>query len=120
MRFIIPALFTALLCLNALPSSDTTTLPHFLINLERTADGVKAQCTEGCTWKNISITTKSYVPVYLDKSGISSKPITKQGAKDSFAFSITTTKDDIVKFSSINGTAWLKLSFNLRKGQRQA
>jgi hypothetical protein len=120
MRFIIPALFTALLCLNALPSSDTTNLPHFLISLERTVDGISAQCTEGCAWKTVAITTKPYVPVYLDESGISSKSITKQGTKNSFAFSITTTKGDIVKFSAIDGTAWLKLSFTLREGQQQA
>lgn len=119
MRLIIPVLFTALLCFNFLPSNKATDLPHFQISLERTADGISAQCTEGCAWTNVSIATKPYAMVYLNESGISSKPMSEQDATNSFAFSFKTTKDNKVEFSSIHGTAWLKLSFILKKGQQQ-
>jgi hypothetical protein len=119
MRLIIPVLFIALLCFNFLPSNRTTDLPHFRINLERTADGISAQCTEGCAWKEVAITTRPYATVYLNESGISSKPMSGQDATNSFAFSFKITNDNKVAFRSIHGTAWLKLSFLLKKGRQQ-
>lgn len=118
MRVSLFALLGMLYSCTSSPAYTTTdaNLSPFKIEIERTPNGLSASCTEGCNWKNLS--SSSETTLHLNRRGISTDLPTVQAPLGTFSFTVTEDGDQL-QFISYGGTAWTKLHFTLREGQRQ-
>ncbi|MEO6133177.1 MAG: hypothetical protein ABIQ02_15150 [Saprospiraceae bacterium] len=93
-------------------------LAKFLILVETTEDGIVLTCPEGCAWKQLTFTLKTFNAQPIDQNGMRSvnkADDAQENALANFLFTIKKTQTG-VDFEGLIGTAWTKLSFSCPTG----
>lgn len=91
------------------PISKTIAPASFSMRIERTENGIAAQCSEGCRWTSVTADCAGCVH-RIDATGIG--PASKLDDPEvSFAFNLQEFEGKLVA-TSIKGTAWTKLSWS--------
>ena len=89
--------------------SKTVAPASFSMKIERTDNGITAQCTKGCRWTSVSADCAGCVH-RIDATGIG--PASKvEDPEVVFAFNLQEFEGKLVA-TSIKGTAWTKLSWS--------
>ena len=89
--------------------SRTVAPVSFSMTIERTDNGITAQCTRGCRWTSVTADCAGCVH-RIDATGIG--PASKvEDPEVVFAFNLQEIKGKLVA-TSIKGTAWTKLSWS--------
>lgn len=97
-------------------------LKDFKIAIEKTDNGIKMQCFEGCAWLNLEFSVNYQQPQSIDAFGMTEldkNPSDNDPKLADFLFIITKTEKGIV-LKGLGGTAWTDLSFSLAKNKKQA
>ncbi|MTI20378.1 hypothetical protein E1176_05025 [Fulvivirga sp. RKSG066] len=106
--------------LPAQSNQPTDELQGFKILVEKTADGIKLQGIEGCSWTDLAFNLNNDRPQAIAEYGMADFEETKKASVDSdFLFTIIRTEKGIV-LKGHKGTAWTDLSFTLSNNSTQA
>ncbi|PLX05214.1 MAG: hypothetical protein C0595_00430 [Marinilabiliales bacterium] len=99
-----------------------TDLKDFEIIIEKTTDGLKLECKKGSAWINLSFSLSDKKEMAIDEYGMSDLNRVSANKNSKLAdYLITIMKtDEGIKLKGVEGTAWTKLSFTLKNGERQA
>lgn len=94
----------------------------FKIIMEKTDDGIKMTCENGCAWKELTFSINEFEWQTVDEYGmteVNKSSSDKEPKQAEFLFTLKKTKEGII-LKGIEGTVWTDLSFSLLKYQRQA
>lgn len=90
----------------------------FEIHVTQTRKGIDLVCKEGCAWQRLTFNTPNkYKPQAINRFGMIKDSDAKL-SNDNFAFTIQKT-DKGMSLNTIQGTAWLDLSFSMKNGQER-
>ena len=87
-------------------------LAHFRIVWERSDSGLRAECSDGCLWKELTFACPTDCQPLVDANGLNSDSLAK-AQPSAFAFRIQRTFDGL-RAESLRGTAWQALSYGCR------
>ena len=87
-------------------------LAHFRIVWERSDAGFRAQCSDGCLWKELTFACRADCRPLVDATGLNADSLAK-AQPSGFAFRIQPTFDGL-RAESLRGTAWQALSYGCR------
>jgi len=103
------SLFAGLAACHKQTVSNTIAAASFSIKIERTDQGIAAQCTQGCRWTSVTANCAGCVH-RIDATGIG--PASQvEDPEVAFAFNVQELEGKLVA-TSIKGTAWTKLSWS--------
>jgi len=94
---------------------------EFKIVVEKTENGIKMTCKNGCAWKELTYSINNYKPQAVDEYGmteLNKNSSDKDSNLSDFLFTLTKTEKGI-ELKGIEGTAWTNLSFSVSKNQQQ-
>lgn len=94
----------------------------FKIIMEKTDDGIKMTCENGCAWKELTFSINEFEWQTVDEYGmteVNKSSSDKEPKQAEFLFSLKKTKEEII-LKGIEGTLWTDLSFSIPKDRRQA
>ena len=100
----------------------STDLKDFKVLVEKTDNGIKMICENGCAWKELTYSINDYKPQAIDEYGmteLNKNSSNKDSNLTDFLFTLTKTEKGI-NLKGIEGTAWTDLSFSLSKNKQQA
>lgn len=95
-----------------------STIPNFLIEVQKTNNTVKLVCLSGCNWKELHYTTtNANLLQAIDQYGMTELSkrdrIEVEGESNNFLFTIE-QHNSTITLSGIEGTAWKELSFSCK------
>ncbi|HMQ08475.1 MAG TPA: hypothetical protein PKC30_14335 [Saprospiraceae bacterium] len=91
---------------------------EFLIQIQKTDNGVEMNCEKGCWWKRLTFSLSVNNQVFVNQSGTVRKIDTvndESNPMHAFLLSVHKTKTGL-QLLGIQGTSWKKLSFDCRPG----
>lgn len=97
-------------------------LQGFKIIIEKTEDGIKMQCIEGCEWLGLTFDLNNERPRSIDQNGVSEMEESfseKVIYSATFLFTLNKTEGGIA-LKGIEGTEWIDLSFSIADNEKQA
>jgi len=100
----------------------STDLKDFKVVIEKTDNGIKMTCENGCAWKELTYSINDNKPQAVDEYGmteLNKNSTDKDSNLTDFLFTLTKTEKGI-ELKGIEGTAWTELSFSLSKNKQQA
>ena len=100
----------------------STDLKDFKVLVEKTDNGIKMICENGCAWKELTYSINDYKPQAIDEYGmteLNKNSLDKDSNLTDFLFILTKTEKGI-KLKGIEGTARTDLSFSLSKNKQKA
>lgn len=102
--------------------STKTEIKDFKIIIEKTTDGLKLECKKGSAWINLSFSLGDNKEMAIDEYGMSdsNKVLANKNSKLADYLITIMKTDEGIKLKGVEGTAWSKLSFTLKDGERQA
>ena len=103
-------------------TATNTTLKPFQLKMEKTTEGMKISCLEGCAWSELTFSKNEYQSQIIDEYGMvdakKKNPVKESDQLADFSISVIKTQEGI-ELKGEKGTAWTKLTFSKNEYQPQ-
>lgn len=113
---------TFCILLGSCNNANNATLKPFQLKMEKTAEGVKINCLQGCAWTELTFSKNEHQPQIIDEYGMvdakKKNPVKESDQLADFSISVIKTQEGI-ELKGEKGTAWTELTFSKNENQPQ-